>query len=462
MSIGDIIPIVAAVIILTLVVLVIVNLTGRSKNSAKDSAGGKSTKARKTTTFKDASKKLSQNPRDPGALAVVADAYFTAEDWEKASKTYQILLEVASQGSEHKVNEFEAYQRYGICAVNLEQPDDAYRALQSAYALKQDDFEVNYNLGTMEFQKKGYDKAIVLLQAARSANPEHTPTLRCLGQSFFRMNRYKDAMTSIRRAIELSPDDKESLFVLGECYNEAGQPDQALKIFSHLRPDPGLGPDACLNAGLLNFNQNQFEASIEDFEIGLKHEAIKPETLLELRYRLAVAYIRVSNISKALPLLKQVNNSSPDYKDVKMLITKYQELNSNKNLQIFLMASSADFVALCRRIVMGYFTKSRVKIADISLHMNDWADILTEVDTQKWSDTVMFRFIRTTGPVGEMVVRDFHQRFKEVKAGQGICITAGIYSEEARRFTEARLITLVDKEKLAVILKSIDSKVKNA
>jgi restriction endonuclease Mrr len=69
----------------------------------------------------------------------------------------------------------------------------------------------------------------------------------------------------------------------------------------------------------------------------------------------------------------------------------------------------------------------------------------------------MFRFIRNQGSVGELVVRDFHSHLKEVKAGKGICITVGGFSAEARRYTEARLIDLIDKEKLSALLNNVDS-----
>jgi HJR/Mrr/RecB family endonuclease len=141
-----------------------------------------------------------------------------------------------------------------------------------------------------------------------------------------------------------------------------------------------------------------------------------------------------------------------------MLIGKYQELNANKNLQIYTMAPSSDFVALCRKIVMSYFARAKVKISNITVSKNDWADILTEVDTPKWSDVIMFRFIRTQGAVGELIVRDFHSQLKEVKAGKGICITVGTFTDEAKRYTEARLIDLIEKEKLSVMLNTVDAR----
>jgi restriction endonuclease Mrr len=60
--------------------------------------------------------------------------------------------------------------------------------------------------------------------------------------------------------------------------------------------------------------------------------------------------------------------------------------------------------------------------------------------------------------VGELIVRDFHSHLKEVKAGKGLCLTVGTFSEEAKRYTEARLIDLIDKEKMAAILNTVDAR----
>jgi len=219
-----------------------------------------------------------------------------------------------------------------------------------------------------------------------------------------------------------------------------------------------MGPSSCLIAGTIHLDTRQYEAAIQDFEIGLKHQNIKADILAELRYKLSTTYIKLNEIGKAIPLLKQIQSDNPSYKDVQLLLTKYIELNANRNLQIFLMGSSADFIALCRKIVMTYYPRAKVKITNIEVNKAEWADILAEIDTPKWSDLIMFRFIRSQGSVGELIVRDFQSHLKDVKAGKGICISVGSYTEEAKKYTEARLIDLIEKDKLQVILNTVDTK----
>jgi hypothetical protein len=210
--------------------------------------------------------------------------------------------------------------------------------------------------------------------------------------------------------------------------------------------------------GTINAEHRQYDQAIEDFEIGLKHQAIKPDVALELKYKLAVAYLKQNEIAKALNYLRDIQLINANYKDAAVLLGKYQEFSANKNLQTFLMAPSSDFVALCRKIVMTYYPRARIKISNISVHKNEWADILAEVDTPKWSDVVLFRFIRIQGSIGELILRDFHSHTKEVKAGKGICIAAGTFTDEAKRYIEARLIDLIEKDRLSAILNTVDTK----
>jgi tetratricopeptide (TPR) repeat protein len=448
----DFIPVLATVIVLAGIVIIAMTIFGKSKGGGKNKS--------RDAIVKAANRRLSQDPRDPEALWDLADVYYQDQAWDKAYKMYETLIEL---GSGHPgIDEFEVNLRCAVSALKLNLLNEAYKGFAVAHALKQDNFEVNYNLGYLEFQKNNYEKAFQYLNQARMLDPEHAPTLRYLGNALFKMKKYKEARAYIHKAIEIAPDDKESLFTLAECCYEVNQTDQALHIFEHLRPDPAMGPNACLFSGSINLKSHRFEKAIEDFEIGLKHQNIKSEIRLELKYRLASVLLRQQEIGRALGYLREIQDVHPNYKDVPLLIAKYQELNANKNMQIYLMAPSADFVALCRKIVMNYFPRAKVKITNISVNKNEWADILAEVDTPKWSDLVMFRFIRSQGSVGELIVRDFHSHLKEVKAGKGLCLSQGNFTEEAKRYTEARLIDLIGKDKLSALLNTVDAKAARA
>jgi tetratricopeptide (TPR) repeat protein len=452
------IPILISLGALGLVIAIVFMLMNRSKGFSFNI--GKLSKD-KDAALREATRRLAQNPNDPAALYALGCAYYDDQNWDKAMRTFETLVDQITITNVQGIDQFDTLLKFGASARRLNLLDQAYKGFSMARTHRQNHFEVNYELGALEFERKNYEKAVQLLQQARTLDPDSPAVLRYLGHAFFRLKKPKDAMNFIRKAIDLAPEDKESLYTLAECYQEANQTDQALRIFNHLRADPLMGPTACLNSGTMHLESRQYEAAIQDFEIGLRHQSIKADILVELRYKLATTYIKINEIVKAIPLLKQIKSENSSYKDVNVLLSKYIELSANRNLQIFLMGSSADFVALCRKIVMTYYPRARVKITNISVNKNDWADILAEVDTAKWADLIMFRFIRTQGSIGELVVRDFHSHLKDVKAGKGICLTVGQFSEEAKKYTEARLIDLIEKDRLQVTLNSVDEKAAN-
>ena len=175
-----------------------------------------------------------------------------------------------------------------------------------------------------------------------------------------------------------------------------------------------------------------------------------------MRYRYALLLIKMQELGRATVLLKDIQRIRPGYKDVSTLIARYQELNNNRNLQTYLLANQSEFTMLCRKIVSQFYTNAKVKVTEISV-LGDYTDIVTDIDTPKWADIVIFRFFRSQGVIGELSLRDLYGRIKDLKAGRGICFSAGMFSEESKRFIEGRPIDLYNKDSLKRILDRVDS-----
>ncbi|MCL2809116.1 MAG: tetratricopeptide repeat protein, partial [Treponema sp.] len=309
-------PILIAVIAIVLVVSVLLLLKGAM---GKSSFGGGRISKDRSVALKEATKRLAQNPNDPEALFTMATAYFDESNWDRAMKTYETLIDQISMNQVQGIDNFEVFLRYGLSARKLNMIEQAYKGFSMARTFRQDNFEVNYELGVLEFERKNYEKSVQLLKQARTQDPDSPAVLRYMGHSLFRLKKPKEAMNFIRKAIDLAPDDKESLYTLAECYHEANQIEQALRIFNHLRADPVMGPNACLFAGTIHLDTRQYEAAIVDFEIGLRHQNIKADILADLRYKLATTLIKTNEIGKAIPYLKQLQAENPSFKDVNVL-----------------------------------------------------------------------------------------------------------------------------------------------
>lgn len=420
--------------------------------------GGGSTKDKKTSNrnkaqiIKEANKKLAKNPHDPAGLIPLGDVYFSSQIWDKAYLIYNDLSKLDSKSS--FVNLGECFLRLGISALQLGKNPEAVQALVSAYKINSVSFENNFYLGKAMFNQKLYEKSVPLFKKAILAKPESTGVYFLLAQSLYFAKKYRECLSFFKKALDEDPSNKEALFNMSDAMFQEGRGDRAIKIFMHLRADPVYGARSCLRAGIFHTKINDLNSAIQDYEIGLKHENEPSDIRVEIEYNLARCYFEKNQIAKGLALLKAIRNSVQNYKDVNSLINRYQELSQNNNLQIYISANSNDFVTLCRKFILTKYKNSNVKIQNIEKD-SLYTDILAEIFAATWQDVVLFRFFRTTGSVGEIYIREFHEHMSDVSAERGFCVSAGIFSEESKKYIEGRPIDLIEKTELTKILKQI-------
>ncbi len=441
-------PIILAVFAVLVFLVLLMLLTSANKKVKKP---GKQ-KGRQVI-IREATKKLETDPHNPQGLLQLSDLFYRENNWEKAFPLYQTLVNVAAAHPEIDLSE--AALRLGICCIKLAKNQDALKTLLIARQQRPDNFEVNFYLGQALCLNNEFEKAAAALKKAIALNHEVAETYSFLALAMYKSKKYREALPYLKRTLDTNPENKEYLFYMADSLNETGNIEKALKVFLHLRPDPVYGVQSCLNAGIIHSNNGQIDKAIIDFEIGLKHMDSPKDTQVDIRYRLAQCYLKTSDISKGLNLLKDIQALKPGYKDVNNLVSRYEELNQNGNLRTYLIGGNSDFVALCRKIVLTFFPKARVKITDINV-ASDFTEVMTEIETDKWEDMVLFRFYRTTGSTGELFVRDFHGKIRDEKAGKGICFTAGVFTDEARKYIEGRPIDLIEKDQLSKILKAVE------
>ncbi len=440
----------------TLIGIVIIVAFGASVVAVathKDS-GKKGKQKSRAQILKESTRKLAQDPHNPDALIALGDLYFNERAWDKAFPIYDTQVSVAPAHKE--IDVFTAALRLGICGVKLDKMQEAFKGLSTAVQINPNDSEVNYYLGMAFYKNNEFDKAAPRFKKVIAIKPDAAGISSPLGLALYKAKHYKESLPYLKRALDENPENKEALFAMADGMNESGYSEKAMKVFMHLRPDPEFGAKACLSAGMYHLKIGEPDKAIQDFEIGLKHQNAAPEITIEIQYRLSLAYFATKAIGKGLEHLRVIQEIVPQYKDVSQLIARYSELNQNKNLQAYLMAGSSDFVALCRRIAIKYYQKAVSKIVDISVTPEN-VEILMHIDFFRSEETHIFRFYRTQGAVSDLYIRDFHAKVSEIKADKGICISAGLYSEEGRRYAEGRPIDLVDKAGLIKILKRVDA-----
>lgn len=447
-----VISVLIAVIVAALFIIILMAVIS-AKNKEPKKASDVINKKGRSAVIKEAEKKLAHDPHNVPSLQQLGELYFSEKNWEKAWSVYKTLYDISAAHVE--VDQTKASLRMGIAAYQLGKIDDAVNALMIAMKKDSANYDIAYYLGMALLKKGVYDKAIYCLKRAHEINPAASAVNEPLGFAFFNLQKYKEALPFLKRVLDEHPENKEVMFDMAVAMTETGYGDKSLKIFMHLRPDPVFGAKSCLEAGRLHEKTKAFEAAIQDYEIGMKLENVDQQVMLQIKYRCANCYIAQKNISKGLTLLKQIQNVHPSFKDVNALVSRYSELNQNSNLQTYLLSGTSDFVALCRKFIQTFYPNAFVKIEDVSVQ-SECVEILCTVEAGKWSDKELFRFYRTGNVVGDIYIRDFHSKIRDVKCDKGVCVTMGTFSESAHKFIEGRPVDFIEKEQLVKILKKIN------
>ena len=443
--------IIISIFVIALVLALIMLIADRIK---KAKTGADEEKRKDVSSLmREASKRLTQNPQDVTGLNMMGEVAFQQQNWEKAYSCYASLMD--KMASLPLSEQFVIMLRTGITGVKTSRNVEAKKALMRAYAVDPNSPDMNYYLGLVYYLDKEYEKAISHFKKTLLARAGNYLALKYLGQAFQKMHKYSEAIPNLKKAMDVKPDDKEVMFAMGECFYETGATEKCLKMLDRLRADPSFGAQSSLYTGMIRAKAGQYKEAKEDFIIGLRHLGVPLDVANDLRYRLSQTYIKLGEITQALTVLKELQQVSPGYKDVAMLMNLYQEMNKNKNLQTYLMSGQSEFVGLCRRLVGRFYGNTgKVKILDIMV-LTDYSDIIVEVNTPKFSDTVVFRFFRAQGSIGELILREFHAKIRDTKAGRGICMTPGTFTDDAVRYSEGRPIELYDKPKLSAMLNKI-------
>ncbi|MCI6891625.1 MAG: tetratricopeptide repeat protein [Treponema sp.] len=442
-----------AVIVAAVLVVVIILVRGTKRKTLVQDVSQRIQKKGKSAILKEIEKKLARDPHNVNALETIGNIYYSEKNWEKVWNIYKTLFDISTAHVE--INIAKCTLRMGIAAFYLQKNEDAIASLMTSLKKEPENFDCNFYLGQALYNAGTYDKAIYCLKKARIIQPENIKINALLGQCLFKAQKFRDSLPFLKKVLDEHPDNKEILYDMAVAMSEVGMGDKAIKVFMHLRPDPQFGAQSCLEAGKIHERNKNFQEAVKDYEIALKLQNVPDQIMLQIKYRLGNTWIQLNDISKALIYLKQVQAIKSGYKDTDQLVARYSELNQNKNLQIYLMSGTSDFVALCRKFITTYYKDSFVKVEDVQVS-SETVEIVCAIENPKWESKQLFRFYRTQNVIGDIYIREFHGKIRDAKCDQGCCVTMGSFSESAHKYTEGRPIDIIEKDELVKILKKIN------
>jgi Tfp pilus assembly protein PilF len=133
------------------------------------------------------------------AAEMKGDVFMARKEFGEAASAYEALLENEPKNAQLLNKTAIAYQELG----NLNRSERFYR--KSMKADKTFASPIN-NLGTVEYEKKHYSKAIVLYKKALVLKMETSTIYSNLGYAYFANKQYPEAMSTFDKALAIDPE----------------------------------------------------------------------------------------------------------------------------------------------------------------------------------------------------------------------------------------------------------------
>jgi len=146
--------------------------------------------------------------------------------------------------------------------LQLDLPDDAISALQTAAHLRPDNDSYAYVLGSANVAKKQYEAAGKLFQALLSKHPNDSTLNYAMGSLLFLEVKLGEAAKYLRKSIDLQPNQIAAYYYLGLIAEGKGENDEAIAYSAEtcFTRDPDYGPAYEALGGLFLKQQKYAEA----------------------------------------------------------------------------------------------------------------------------------------------------------------------------------------------------------
>jgi tetratricopeptide (TPR) repeat protein len=389
--------------------------------------------------------------RDPGDY----DSWFKLIEAHRSSGNFddaiRKLNELISKANGKKgFNGREANAMLADCYVKTNKPDDAFKIYAILHKADPDDPVPYLQMARIEKERGDAEKAIHYLTRAQTLAPEDVDVLKELAILTHETAGSPDAHMMFKSVLNLRPDDVESHFRLGQIEMQFQNFKAAYPHFIKSKDSKEFAVRSLINIGTILSRFGKLENAGKVFTAALRFPAIGKEDMLDARYQLGETLLAAKNIPGAIEQWEKILATVKEYRDVSEKLERYEQTKTNSLLHSYMICPLQEFTGLCERVAKN-FAKSVIVIRS-EPQRDQSLEIYTQAFYKEMSGPILFKFFRGTTNVGQLVIREFYEKLREMKAKFGICFTTAEYSEEAHAFSMGRVLELHGKRELARFL----------
>lgn len=399
---------------------------------------------------------IARNPRDADARYLLGKAYLADGKAELALMEFKVVNSTAIFSK--TIPEAEFRKTISQLFLKYNQPEEALKETLLLIKLEPFQAEHYYNAAQLFEQRDNSEQALANYKKAVEADPKHASAHAALGLLLFRNKQMTDAKQEIAIALRLDPKNTKAHFYQGKLLRESHDYANALAAFEKVLRDPELKQKAMIERGCCYLEANSTEKAIIEFEraINASSDDSSNDTL-HARYFLAACHEKMRDIDKAITQWEQIYNRKRGFRDVGEKLSQYQELRTNDNIKEFLTASKDDFFTICKAVTNSGL---ELMVRDIKETKYGCAIVAVENDAEKWRNVRkmprLILFYRDPNMIEDSFLRTLQEEMKKQSIIRGIVITSSGFTRTALEFAESRPLELIGREKLELMLKSVN------
>lgn len=209
----------------------------------------------------------------------LANLYYLAKDWDNALEYYYYVIKYESSNPE-------IYSKIGDIYNALGKYSEALKMYQKAWFFEPESLEYYIKIAGSLFLCNKTNDSIESYLSIIQKNPDCFKAMYELGIIYYKTGRYSKACFYLEKALEYELYNQEILVCLGSLYQELGELEKAIEIYSRLEE---INPNSALvlhNFACVYYQTKSFNFAQEKLEklISLGKAASKSHILLGLVY----------------------------------------------------------------------------------------------------------------------------------------------------------------------------------
>ena len=240
-------------------------------------------------------------------------AMFQHGYFDQAAESFRQVIAV-------KPDNADAYYNLGTLSLRRHDLKQAREYLEQTVKLRSDYPEAWNNLGMMAAEQNEVDEAIDLFKRSVALRPNYAVALLNLGNVYRKQKAFDKANECLTRALALLPDDAEINYSVGMLYAQQNQMQPASQYLERalaLRP---AYPEALNNLGIVFVRQRNYSKAEEQFKSGIRLSPQFDQSYLNL----ARLYALQNDRDRARQILRDLLQVQPENTNAKQALEMLQ------------------------------------------------------------------------------------------------------------------------------------------